>query len=147
MWLNQDGMGGFRSSRPDTETWVRHSISAAHNQHWKGDSTYFFSDMVNSSAVFESLAYTSIIATGPRSAAITYNKYWPDGKGPNGAISKGWPGPSAHFVIQVAIGPSLISARPNTSGPLKSDDIASPCARSLAAAARVSPGARRRTAS
>jgi hypothetical protein len=74
MWLNRDGMGGFDSStRPDTEIWVRHSISAQHNLHWKGDPAYLFSELVNSSAVFESLAYTSIIATGPRSAAITYS--------------------------------------------------------------------------
>ena len=103
MWLNRDGMGGFRSDRPDTETWERHSISAAHNRHWKGAPAYRFSERVNSSAVFESLAYTSIIATGPRSAAITYNKFWPGGLGPNGAVSKAWPGPSANFVIQVAI--------------------------------------------
>ena len=104
MWLNRDGMGGFDSStRPDAEIWVRHSISAQHNLHWKGDPAYLFSELVNSSAVFESLAYTSIIATGPRSAAITYNKFWPGGVGPNGAVSKGWPGPSANFVIQVAV--------------------------------------------
>ena len=47
-----------------------------------------------------SRADTSILATGPSSAAITYNKFWYKDFGPNKTV-KAWPGPAANFAIQV----------------------------------------------
>lgn len=61
LWVNSDGMGGYRSKRPGTSTWERHSITAQHNRLWTGDDKYLFSEMVNDSSVFETLSYTSIV--------------------------------------------------------------------------------------
>jgi hypothetical protein len=40
-----------------------------------GAPTDKFTEMVNDSSVFETLAYTSIMVTGDASAAITYNRF------------------------------------------------------------------------
>jgi len=95
LWINADGMGG-------TDSWVRHSITAQHNRLWQGDAKYLFSEMVNDSSVFETLSYTSIVATGPRSAAIMYNKFFHTEFGPGWPV-KTWPGPNANFVIHVRV--------------------------------------------
>ena len=58
--------------------------------------------MVNSSSVFETLSYTSIVATGARSAAIFYGKFSFKDYGPNKPV-KSWPGPNVNFVIHVAV--------------------------------------------
>jgi hypothetical protein len=78
LWLNQDGMGGKprRVGAPVAEVgaasagWSRHSISAAHNDLWRGDAQYLFTGAVNDSAKWETLAYTSILPTGT-------GKTWP----------------------------------------------------------------------
>jgi hypothetical protein len=102
LWVNADGMGGFNSSAPGTQNFVRHSISAQHNRLWKGDPQYLFSEMVNDSSVFETLSYTSLTVTGPRSAAIFYGKFFYHDYGPNKPV-KTWPGPAANFVIHVRV--------------------------------------------
>ena len=100
LWVNPKG---------DADEWTRHSITAAHNQLWQGDTGYLFTEMVNDSSVFETLSYTSILPTGPSSAVITYNKFdWSlIGKNntdlPGPKIKMGWPGPSANFAISVSL--------------------------------------------
>ncbi len=100
LWVDKTGLGGFGSSKAGTETWVRHSITAQHNRLWKGDAKYLFTEMVNDSSVFETLSYTSIMATGPKSAVITYNKFLYQDIGKNGMA---WPGPNANFAISVSL--------------------------------------------
>jgi hypothetical protein len=75
LWVNADGMAGFGTNLPGTAVWTRHSITAAHNRLWTGAPTDKFTEMVNDSSVFETLAYTSIMVTGDASAAITYNRF------------------------------------------------------------------------
>lgn len=155
LWLNQDGMGGKPAvggrravGAPVAEAgapsagWSRHSISAAHNELWRGDPQYLFTGAVNDSAKWETLAYTSILPTGAGktwplfstfpdeswhtgdelmtdrttrktekkpllsdSAAIIYQKFL-------NMSAKPWPGPSATFVIHVAVKPSEVHAVP-----------------------------------
>lgn len=74
--LSFQGMGGFRGGDERT-TFVRYSISAAHNRLWRGDHRYVFDDGVNSTAPGRNqtttIAYTSIIPTGDNSFAVVYN--------------------------------------------------------------------------
>ena len=74
--LSCQGMGGFRGGDKRT-TFVRYSISAAHNRLWRGDQRYVFDDGVNSTAPGRNqtttIAYTSIIPIGYNSFAVVYN--------------------------------------------------------------------------
>ena len=74
--MSCQGMGGFRGGDGHT-TFVRYSISAAHNRLWRGDHRYVFDDGVNSTAPGRNqtttIAYTSIIPTGDSSFAVVYN--------------------------------------------------------------------------
>jgi hypothetical protein len=94
LWVNEDGMGG--SEAHATAGFSRHSISAAHNALWRGDKQYLYTNAVNNSALWETLAYTSILPTGPDSVAIMYQKFL-------NMSSKPWPGPSATFAIQLKV--------------------------------------------
>lgn len=69
MWLN---LAGTREG-----AWERYSLSYQHNMHWKGDQSYKFDERVNSSDIFESQAYTSLMQVDDTSFVVTYNKYWP----------------------------------------------------------------------
>eukprot|EP00038_Savillea_parva_P025505 m.47986 g.47986 ORF g.47986 m.47986 type:complete len:499 (-) comp6947_c0_seq1:76-1572(-) len=110
LWVNPDrgtrrsieGGGTGTATVTPGGAWERHSITAQHNRLWKGDPTLLFSDAVNDSSVFETLSYTSIMVTGPRSAAIAYNQFFYKDYGPNHTV-KTWPGPNANFVIHVAL--------------------------------------------
>ena len=146
LWVNIDGMGGYRSNEAGTSIWQRHSITAQHNRLWKGDTKYLFSDMVNDSSVFETLSYTSIVPTGPRSVVITYNKFDYKQIGHEGVS---WPGPSANFAISVALklddGAKNPGATVKTATPLvedgavplahKSDDESTPSTQAIGATA------------
>ena len=68
LWRNPDGRGGG---------WERHSLSYWHNQLWRGDPKYRYSEMVNSTAGFESDSYMSLLRTGPSEAVVMYNKCGP----------------------------------------------------------------------
>jgi hypothetical protein len=74
--LNADGMGGFNGG-DGRRSFVRHSISAAHNRLWRGDRRYIFDEGVNSTHPgpnqTSSIAYTSIVPMGKRSFAVVYN--------------------------------------------------------------------------
>ena len=118
LWLNRDGMGGKYLKDAATSTassgsfgssknwstlagWTRHSISAVHNELWRGDPKYLFTASVNDSALWETLAYTSILTTGADSAAIFYQKFL-------NMSAKPWPGPSATFVIHLKVKTPLV---------------------------------------
>ena len=92
-------MGGIGGGAPRTE-WVKHSISAQHNRLWRGDSKYLFDPRVNISDAWQTLSYTSIMVTGPDSATIAYQRFFPFG--PNQTVKK-WPGPNVNFAIQVRV--------------------------------------------
>jgi hypothetical protein len=97
LWVNEDGMGDMEASGARAPAgFDRHSISAAHNALWRGDKKYLFTNAVNDSAMWETLAYTSILPTGPSSVAITYQKFL-------NMSAKPWPGPSATFAIQLKV--------------------------------------------
>ena len=53
VWLNPTGM--------PNQPWVRYSLSYAHNQAWRGPSSYLFDDRINASNEFETQAYTSLM--------------------------------------------------------------------------------------
>ena len=100
LWVNSDGrFNATVGSHEPSSSWSRHSISYQHNRLWTGPSRFKFSNAVNSTAAsdrplfnMESQAYTSILQTGPRSAAIFYNQF-AHPKGRN----------STTFVIHVSI--------------------------------------------
>lgn len=102
LWVNEDGLGsmmqgpGAAAAAGAPAGFDRHSISAAHNALWRGDEKYLFTNAVNDSALWETLAYTSILPTGPASVAITYQKFL-------NMSAKPWPGPSATFAIQLKV--------------------------------------------
>jgi hypothetical protein len=99
LWLNEDGMGGIGGRNPRTE-WARHSISYQHNRLWRGDPRYLFNETVNASNGWGTLSYTSIMVTGPNSAAISYQQF--GAYGPNHTV-QAWPGPNSNFVIQLRL--------------------------------------------
>ena len=72
VWLNADGMGGLHGGN-DRQNWVRHSLAEQHNRLWTGATRYLFPTDNNSP--WMSLAYTSLLVTGPSSFAVTYNVY------------------------------------------------------------------------
>ena len=80
LWVNNDGMAGVNGGM-SREQWRRHSISYWHNVLWDGDPNYRFSSAVNDTNAEESLSYTSILVTGPRSVVVMYNKYLTHGFG------------------------------------------------------------------
>jgi hypothetical protein len=51
-------------------------VADHHNQQWRGSAQYRFDERVNSSDLFESQAYTSLLQVGPREVLVTYNKYF-----------------------------------------------------------------------
>ena len=90
IWLNPTGAA-------DAE-WQRISISAAHNEQWRGDPGFKFSDpFANSSYYSQTQDYTSLLWTGAREAVVTYNLYFNPqfGGGTDGCES--WP-PKPHDV-------------------------------------------------
>lgn len=100
LWLNQDG--AYNASANPRDSWSRHSISYQHNRLWEGPERFKFSEAVNSTVAsdrplfdMESQAYTSILPTGPRSAAIFYNQF-AHPRGHN----------STTFVMHVSVPPS-----------------------------------------
>ena len=102
LWVNEDGMGGVGGGDPRVE-WQRHSISYQHNRLWAargGDPRYLFNESVNASDGWGTLSYTSIMPTGPDSAAIAYQQY--GAYGPNSTVHT-WPGPNTNFAIQVKV--------------------------------------------
>jgi hypothetical protein len=102
LWVNEDGMGGIGGGDPRAE-WQRHSISYQHNRLWAaqgGNPTYLFNESVNASDGWGTLSYTSIMPTGPDSAAIAYQQY--GAYGPNSTVHT-WPGPNTNFAIQVKV--------------------------------------------
>jgi hypothetical protein len=102
LWVNEDGMGGIAGEDARVE-WKRHSISYQHDRLWKaagGDPKYLFGEGVNASDGWGTLSYTSIMPTGPASAAITYQQF--GAYGPNHTVTA-WPGPNTNFVIQVKV--------------------------------------------
>ena len=98
-WVNEDGMGGIGGGAPRAE-WVKHSISYQHNRLWRGDPIYLFDERVNVSDAWQTLSYTTMMATGPDSLTITYQRFFP--YGPNCSV-KSWPGPNVNFAIQVRV--------------------------------------------
>ena len=82
LWVNRDGMAAARHAhgKPghgkdaplQKSLWERHSITAAHNEGWKGDSSLLFTSKVNSSLHWQTMSYTSILQTGPKTAAVFY---------------------------------------------------------------------------
>ena len=63
VWLNLAGA-------PNGE-WRRYSLSYQHNLHWRGDSSFKFDDRVNSSDIFETQAYTSLMQVDETSFVVT----------------------------------------------------------------------------
>ena len=53
VWLNPTGMAN--------QPWIRYSLSYAHNQHWRGPSSYLFDERTNATNEFETQAYTSLM--------------------------------------------------------------------------------------
>ena len=74
LWVNRDGMAGVHGG-PSRQQWQRYSLSYWHNALWKGDPAYRFTAKVNDTTAAESLSYTSILETSPRSVLVMYNKY------------------------------------------------------------------------
>lgn len=63
VWLNLAGT-------PNGE-WQRYSLSYQHNLHWRGDPSFKFDDRVNSSDIFETQAYTSLMQVDESSFVVT----------------------------------------------------------------------------
>ena len=76
LWVNDDGLAGAHGGDPRTQ-WVRYSLSYWHNLLWHGDPALKFTTAVNDTTATESLFYTSIVSTGPRSFVVLYNRYLP----------------------------------------------------------------------
>ena len=79
----------------------RFDLTHWHNQLWAGDPIYKFDAGINSSAQFETIAYTSLVPAGPGSVFIVYNKYL------NSTLNgqPHWPPmPSASFMMRVTLG-------------------------------------------
>ena len=72
--VNDDGLAGLHGG-PSRAQWTRHSLSYWHNRLFTGDPSLRFTPAVNVTTATESLFYTSIVSTGPRSAVVLYNKY------------------------------------------------------------------------
>ena len=76
LWVNADPQyGGLTGGHRDPSTWSKHSISYQHNRLWTGDRQFLFDKRVNDTTKWETLAYTALLVTGPRSGAIIYNHY------------------------------------------------------------------------
>ena len=61
------------SGLPNAE-WRRASISQRHNAGWTGPASGLF-DAANSSNLYESSAFTSLLRVGAREVFVTYNKF------------------------------------------------------------------------
>ena len=93
LWVNNEQDYGVSSHKP--ESWTKHSISYQHNRLWKGDRQFRFDARVNNTNDWETLAYTALLVTGPRSGAIVYNHY-----NSTGDASWGQKYPSANFIMR-----------------------------------------------
>jgi hypothetical protein len=71
LWVNSQKDYGISSHDP--AAWTKHSISYQHNRLWKGDKQFLFDKRVNDTTKWETLSYTALLVTGPRSGAIVYN--------------------------------------------------------------------------
>ena len=77
-----------------------HSVSFWHNELWRGNaSDRFHSKWINNSAVWETLAYTSVVPAGPQSAHLIYQKYSLHPPLTNG----GWGSNSESFMMKVVL--------------------------------------------
>eukprot|EP01050_Picozoa_sp_SAG11_P039856 SAG11_NODE_16996_length_531_cov_1.370370_1_plen_83_part_10 len=80
-------------------TWVG-CLSYWHNRLWKGEPYYRFDGSVNESDAWDTLAYTSLIQTGPKSGAVLYNKFF------SPHLDHGWPPwPNANFLMRFSFVP------------------------------------------
>ena len=99
LWANADPQYGVTAAAAgghhDPSTWTKHSISYQHNRLWTGDKQFLFDKRVNDTTKWETLAYTALLVTGPRSGAIIYNHY-----NATGDASWGEKYPSANFVMR-----------------------------------------------
>lgn len=90
LWVNSDALAGLHGGN-DTDIWQRYSIPQKHNELWTGPEFYKFDASVYDPNAFATLAYTSLIQTGPKSAAVLYNKFFSPYKWP--------PWPNANFIM------------------------------------------------
>lgn len=85
LWVSADG---------SADEWASFSLTYQHNRLWHGDRSFLFDQLVNSTAAWESLAYTSLVPESESSALIFYQK----------SFSPTWPPwPSATFVMRVQV--------------------------------------------
>ena len=83
IWLNPTGAAHGE--------WERISVSAAHNQHWRGDPSFRFTSLINNSYYSQTQTYTSLLQTGPREAVITYNLFFDPSFGGGTDGCESWP--------------------------------------------------------
>lgn len=91
LWVNDDGLAGLHGGDGRGQ-WARYSLPYWHDRLWAGNASYRFGPEVNDSDAFATLAYTSLIQTGPREGAVLYNKFF---------SPRAWPPwPSANFLMR-----------------------------------------------
>jgi hypothetical protein len=87
LWISFDG---------SARNWTTFSLTYQHNRLWSGDARFLFDDLVNNTAAWESLAYTSLVPQSENSAVVFYQKFF----------TPSWPPwPSATFMMHVQITP------------------------------------------
>jgi hypothetical protein len=85
LWISADG---------SANNWTTFSLTYQHNLRWRGDQRFLFSNLVNDTGAWESLAYTSIVPSTRNSAWVFYQKFF----------TPSWPPwPSATFMMEVQI--------------------------------------------
>jgi hypothetical protein len=91
MWVNWAGDG----STGLPHVWEKFSLTSWHNRNAPAsfNATFRFDASVNSTSHFETLAYTSLVRTGPRSGLVFYQKFL------NGAPGQWPPWPSLNFMM------------------------------------------------